>query len=149
MRGRRRQRQQGQALLEFALVLVPTLMLIIGFLDVGLFELGQAEATSWADEAAQAGADRAALHGDAAACPAAKALASAHIREIAVAPTSVKITCQVIDTANPRNPNSYGREGTRQLILTIQYQTSLRLVWWWPITVRVTGSARIDRGIGP
>jgi Flp pilus assembly protein TadG len=149
MRQYRRRGQHGQSLLEFALVLIPTLMLIIGFLDIGLFELGHAEATSWADQAAQAGADRAALHGDAAACPTAQALASAHIQEIAVAPTNVKITCQVIDTANPRNPNSYGREGTRQVILTIQFQTHLLLVWWWPITVHITGSARIDRAVGP
>lgn len=148
-REHRRRGESGQALLEFGLLLVPTLILIIGFLDVALYEWGQAEATSWADQAAQAGADRAALHGDAAACPTAQAQAQAHIKEIAIAPTNIKIACQVIDTANPQTPSSYGREGTRQVIVSIQFQTRLPLVWWWPITVRITGSARIDRGVGP
>lgn len=144
-----RRGQRGQALVEFAFVLIPTLLLIIGFLDLALYEWGQAEATSWADQAAQTGADRAVLHGDAAACPTAQALAQAHISQLAIAPTNIQITCQVVDTANPHTPGSYGREGTRQVLLTIQFQTRLPLVWWWNITVHITGSARIDRAVGP
>jgi hypothetical protein len=136
-------------MLEFAIVLIPTLILISGFVDVALYEWGQAEATAWADQAAQAGADRAALHGDASACPTAQARAEAHITQIALAPTNIAITCQVIDTANPGRPSSYGREGTRLVLLTIQFQTRLPLVWWWPLPVHVTGSARIDRAVGP
>ncbi len=142
-------REHGQGLVEFALVVPGILLFLLLALDATLYVLARTEATTWADQAAQAGADVAALHGDGQACPVAVAQAKAQITSLALAPANVQVTCQVLDTANPANPGSYGREGTRVVLVTVQFQTTLPLANWWHLTATVTGSARINRGIGP
>jgi Flp pilus assembly protein TadG len=145
----RQSRTRGQALVEFALVVPAILLTLTLALDVVLYVLARTEATAWADQAAQAGADAAALQGDAAACPVALPQAQTEISHLALAPSAVQVTCQVVDTANPTRASSYGVEGTRTVLVTVQFQTRLPLAWWWQLLVVVTGSARINRGVGP
>jgi Flp pilus assembly protein TadG len=134
---------QGQGLVEFALVL-PVCLVILVALPVGvLYVLALHDAADWADQAAQLGADAAAIQGDNVACPLAMNFAETKIAELAIAPTQVQVTCQVQDTADPANRNSYGQEGTRQVSVTVKFHTLANL------PASVTGTARINRGVGP
>lgn len=148
MKTRSRQRQQGQSLLEFALILPTILFLIIVLLDASLAVLEQSEATTWADQAAQDGANQAASHGDSVACPTAQAEVRSHIHTLALAPSQIAVSCKVQDTANPANPGSYGRVNTRLVIVTVRFATTLPVIWWVALPYTVTGSATIG-GIGP
>lgn len=140
--------QAGQAMVEFGFVCVLLIATFILAVDVGSLYLDHTGASNWANQAAQAGADVAAVQGDQAACAVAEQAVLTHAGQIALFPSQIQVGCQVQDTANPNTPTSYGAEGTRQVVVTIDFQVVLPL-WWSQVPVHVQGVARIDRSVGP
>lgn len=140
---------RGQALLEFALVLPLLLAFIIWLITIPSFLAWDLLiASNVADQAAQDGAN-AALRGFGPACQVATAEASSQIARSGMALQNVNVSCQVNDTADPRNPRSYGVEGTRKLIVTISFAVKLLLPGNVAISKTVTGWARIEGVVGP
>jgi hypothetical protein len=142
---------------EFAVVL-PVLMVILILLIAipGFGAWDQLTAANIADQAAQDGANATSApnvtfaNEEAVACRVAIPEATQQMQQTALAVQSLKVTCRADDASgNPNNPNNYGVEGFRRIIVTISYSVRLFLPGAVTLSATVTGWARIERATGP
>lgn len=147
---RRARNERGQNMLEFALVLPVLLFVAIWLITIpGFAFFDVLVAFHVANQAAQDGANAAALGGNAAACVVAQTEAQQQFSHLGLQLGTVQVTCQVQDV-DPNSASSYGVEGTRAVVVTIS--STERVVLLGPTTVplpTISGSARIERETGP
>lgn len=145
-----RQKQRGQNLVEFALVLPVLLFVAIWLITIPGFAFSDVlVAFHVANQAAQDGANAAAFGGDATACAVAQTEAQQQFSHLGLQLGTVQVTCQVQDV-DPNSASSYGVEGTRTVSVTIT--ATERVLLLGPTTVplpTMSGSARIERETGP
>lgn len=151
------QASPGQSLVEFALVL-PVLMLILILLIAipGFGAWDQLAAANIADQAAQDGANATSApnvtyaNEEAVACQVAVPEATQQMRQTALSLQSLTVSCRADDASgDPHNPNNYGLEGFRRIVVTISYSVRLFLPGAVTLSATVTGWARIERATGP
>ncbi len=145
---------RGQSLVEFALVLPLLLLMLILLITVpGFGAWDHLVASNIADQAAQDGANAAAGAPfdqlQTIACATARPEATQQMRQSGLALQQLSVTCQVIDTANPALPGSYGVEGTRRVIVTINFSMRLFLPGAPSLSGTAIGWARIEEATGP
>lgn len=145
-----RRRQRGQNLVEFALVLPVLLLVAIWLITIpGFAFFDLLVAFHVVNQAAQDGANAAALGGDTAACTVAQAEAGQQFRQIGLQVDHAQVTCQVQDV-DPNAASSYGAEGVRAVVVTLA--ATERVLLLGPVTIAlpaISGSARIERETGP